>query len=101
MSVAKHRHESIAKPAGRFVLYFDTCLTVAEEMVASDSVVKRQPMKCLSALSTAFILQATMLADAADARLVFARRLDDEETDNAELTDEVAEYLARLQRLFT
>ena len=97
----KHRHESFAKPAGRFVLYLDAYLAVAEEMVASSSAVKNQAGDFLEFLSTEVLVQAAMLADAADECLLFTRQLDDEDTDSAKLNDEVAEYLDRLQCLFT
>ena len=97
----KHRHESFAKPAGRFVLYLDAYLAVAEEMVASASAVKSQAKDFLEFLSTEVLVQAAMLADAADECLLFTRQLDDEDTDSAKLNDEVAEYLDRLQCLFT
>lgn len=97
----KHRHESFAKPAGRFVLYLDAYLAVAEEMVASSSSAVLAPARdFLLFLTTEVLVQSAMLADAADECLYFTRLLDDENTDSAKLNDEVAEYLQRLQCLF-
>ena len=98
---AKHRHESFAKPAGRFVLYLDAYLATAEEMVASDSAVKAQAQDFLRFLSVERLIQSAMLADAADECLVFTRLLDSEDTDSAKLNDSVAEFLDRMQCLFT
>ena len=83
------------------MLYLDAYLAVAEEMVASASAVKSQAKDFLEFLSTEVLVQAAMLADAADECLLFTRQLDDEDTDSAKLNDEVAEYLDRLQCLFT
>ena len=83
------------------MLYFDAYLTVTEEMASSDSAVKPQATDFLDFLAPEALVQDAMLAGAADERLHFTGQLGDEETDSAKLSDEVAEYLERLQRPFT
>ena len=97
MRAANHKHESFAKPTGRCVLYPAAYLTVAEAMVASDSAAQSQATDILKCPVNRGPAQATMLGDAATECLVFARLLDDAETDNAKLNDELAEYLDRLR----
>lgn len=97
----KHRHESFAKPSGRFVLYLDAYLSVAEEMAASTSAVKAHAKSFIEFLSTEVLVQAAMLADAADECLQFTRQLDNEDTDSAALNEEVGQYMERLTLLFT
>jgi hypothetical protein len=97
----KHRHESFAKPAGRFVLYLDAYLSVAEKMAASTSAVKAHAKSFIEFLSTEVLVQAAMLADAADECLQFTRQLDNEDTDSAALNEEVGQYMERLTLLFT
>ena len=77
VKAATHRCDSFANAAGRFVLYADAYLTVAEEMVATGSVAKPQAMELLYSLLTEVLVQAAMLADAADDRLLCARLLDE------------------------
>jgi hypothetical protein len=70
-------------------------------MVASASAVKAHAKSFLEFLDTERLLQAAMLADAADECLQFTRQLDSEDTDSSALNDEVGQYLERLTLLFT
>ena len=98
---AKHRHESYAKPRGRFVLYMDAFITVAEHMSADRSGAEREGAnRFLMFLNEESAMAAAMLADAADEGLLFTRILDNEDTDAAELQDIVGRFIRRLELLF-
>ena len=101
VKAAKHRHESAAKPRGRFVLNMDAFIQVALHIVAArEDGVREDAQAFLRDLTEEMALQAAMLADAADEGLYFTRQLDEEAIDSA-ATQQVAETFARrLQALF-
>lgn len=101
VKAAKHRHESQAKPRGRFVLYMDAFITVASHMMADrDAEVRQDAAAFLQYLNEEVALQAAMLADATDEGLYFTRVVDDEETDMASLQNTVLRFIRKLEVLF-
>ena len=98
---AKHRHESAAKPRGRFVLYMDAYIQTAMHMLhGRHDEVGKHASEFLAYLNEEVALQAAMLADATDEGLLFTRALDNEDTDPAELQVLVEDFLTTLQSLF-
>lgn len=101
VKAAKHRHESQAKPRGRFVLYMDAFVTVATHMMADrDSDIRHDAADFLEYLTEEVALQAAMLADATDEGLYFTRVVDDEDTDMASLQATVLRFIRKLEVLF-
>ncbi len=100
LKAAKHRHESYAKPRGRFVLYMDAVLTVAELMNAARGEAQQGAKPFLDFVTEEVLIQSAMLADASDEGLLFTRALDAEEVDVAELPRLVSSFVDRLQMLF-
>lgn len=98
---ALHRHESKAKPRGRFVLNFDAFIQTALLIVA-DRVgeVRKSAISFLQNTTVEDVLLVSMLADAADEALVFTRQLDDENMDPAQLPAHVKRFLQTIQLLF-
>ncbi len=98
---AKHRHKSYAKPRGRFVLYLDAFIMVAEHMAAYLSGAEREgAARFLNFLDEESAMQAAMLADASDEGLLFTRLLDQEDTDMAELQSIAEHFVQKLEHLF-
>ena len=98
---AKHRHESAAKPRGRFVLLMDAYIQLAIHMLhGRDDATKKCAEGFLTFLNEEVALQAAMLADATDEGLLFTRVLDNEGTDAAQMQILAEEFLSNLQSLF-
>ena len=98
---AGHRFESYAKPLGRTCLFFHACIRTACHLVRSRSDASAKKAKqWLSWISEEHVLQAAMLADAADSSLAFTRTLDTEDADPAVLKGELSLYLKEIQCLF-
>jgi len=98
---AKHRHESLATPRGRFVLYMDAYLQVAMHMLnGSNRDAQKHAAEFLNYINEEVALQAAMLADACDEGLLFTRTLDNEGTDPAELQHLVQDFVRNLHVLF-
>jgi len=98
---AKHRHESQSKPRGRFCLYLDAYVAVAEHMIADrDADIRHDAVAFLSFLTDETLVQTAMLADASDEGLFFTRACDDEDTDPAELQSTVRRFITKLECLF-
>lgn len=99
---AKHRHESAAKPRGRFVLNFDAFLQVALVIVADREGrgVRQHATRFLTDLDEEAALQVAMLADAADEALQFTRKLDNETIDTAEMQTFIERFISSLKILF-
>lgn len=97
---AKHRHESAAKPRGRFVLLMDAYLQVARHMLhGRQDDTRKHAEGFLSYISEEVALQAAMLADATDEGLLFTRALDNECTDSAQMQFLVEDFITTLQSL--
>ena len=98
---AGHRFESHAKPLGRTCLFLHACIKTACHLVRSRSDASaKKARNWLSWLSEEHVLQAAMLADAADSSLAFTRTLDTEGADPAVLKGELSQYLKEIQGLF-
>ena len=102
VKAAKHRHESYAKPKGRFVLFFDAYMAVAEQMATTRADDDRADgLKFLNYITDEILVQAAMMADAADEGLLFTRIMDTEEgLDNADYQQHVHDFIRRMQVLF-
>ena len=99
---AQHRHESKAKPRGRFVLNLDAFLQTALLIVADrhGQEVRKDAIAFLRDLTVEDAVQVAMLADAADEALLFTRQLDDENVDPGQLSAIVERFLTALRVLF-
>ena len=98
---AKHRHESAAKPRGRFVLLMDAYIQVALHMLhGREDETKKYAQEFLTYLTEEVALQAAMLADATDEGLCFTRTLDNEATDPAQMHFLAEDFIRTLQSLF-
>ncbi len=98
---AKHRHESKAKPRGRFVLFMDAYIQLAVHMLhGREDETANYAKDFLSFLSEEVAVQAAMLADASDEGLLFTRILDNEATDAAQMQVLAEDFLGKLQSLF-
>ena len=101
VSAAKHRHESGAKPRGRFVLNMDAFIEVALHIIVDrDGDQRKHAEAFLTFLTEEVALQAAMLADATDEGLFFTRQLDSEELDSAEVQLMAETFVARIRYLF-
>ena len=101
VKAAKHRHESEAKPKGRFCLFMPAFLQVAGCMaICRDGEEKTDARNFLRMINEEVCIQVAMMADAADEGLLFTRELDSEETDVAEMAFRVKMFLAKLEYLF-
>lgn len=98
---AGHRFESYAKPLGRTCLFYHACLRTACHLARSRTDVASQKAKAwLAWISEEHLLQAAMLADAADSSLALTRSLDTENIDPAVLRNELVLYQKEIQSLF-
>ena len=99
---AQHRHESKAKPRGRFVLNLDAFLQTALLIVADrhGQEVRKDAIAFLRDLTVEDAVQVAMLADAADEALLFTRQLDDENVDPGQLSAIVERFQTALRVLF-
>lgn len=98
---AGHRFESHAKPLGRTCLFFHAVVKTALHVMnaRSDSSAKKAKQWLLW-VSEEHLLQAAMLADAADTSLALTRSLDTEFVDPANLAGELKQYLQEIRSLF-
>ena len=100
VKAAKHRHESAAKPRGRFVLLIDAYIQVAKHMLHGRSDDNQKYARdFLMYINEEVVLQAATLADATDEGLAFTRALDNEATDAAQLQFLVEDLILSLQTL--
>ena len=98
---AGHRFESHAKPLGRTFLFLHASIKTACHLVRSRSDASaKKACNWLSWLSEEHVLQAAMLAGAADSSLAFTRTLDTEGADPAVLKGELSQYLKEIQGFF-
>lgn len=101
VSAAKHRHESAAKPRGRFVLNMDAFIQVALHIIVDrDGEQKKNAEAFLTFLTDEAALQTAMLADATDEGLFFTRQLDTEAVDSAEVQLMAETFVSRIRFLF-
>ena len=101
VKAAKHRHESEAKPKGRFCLFMPAFIQVASCMaLCREGEEKTDARDFLRFTTEEVCIQVAMMADAADEGLLFTRELDSEETDAAEMTFRVKLFMAKLEYLF-
>jgi hypothetical protein len=101
VSAAKHRHESAAKPRGRFVLNMDAFIQVALHMIVDrEGEQKKNAEAFLTFLTDEVALQTAMLADATDEGLFFTRQLDTEAVDSAEVQLMAETFVSRIRFLF-
>lgn len=101
MSAAGHRFESHAKPLGRSCIYIHaTILTALRVWRTRTDESSSRAKRFLSWVSDEKMLQAAMLADAADSSLHFTRLMDREDLDPAILSTECHMYLASMKALF-
>ena len=101
VSAAKHRHESGAKPRGRFVLNMDAFIQVALHIIVDrDGEQKKHAEAFLTYLTDEIALQTAMLADATDEGLFFTRQLDTEALDSAEVQLLAETFVSRIRFLF-
>ena len=101
VKAAKHRHESAAKPRGRFVLFMDAYIQTAIHMLhGNGDEARRSGEEFLAHLTDEVCVQAAMLADASDEGLLFTRVLDDEGTDPAQMQVEAEDFIRTLQCMF-
>ena len=101
VKAAKHRHESFAKPRGRFVLYLDAFITVAEHMIADRSGKDgRSGADFLMYINEENLLQSAMCADAQHCGLSLTRFLDSEDVEKADIPDKLADFVDMLDLLF-
>ena len=101
VKAAKHRHESAAKPRGRFVLFMDAYIQTAIHMLhGNGDEARRSGEEFLAYLTDEVCVQAAMLADASDEGLLFTRVLDDEGTDPAQMQVEAEDFIRTLQCMF-
>ena len=98
---AGHRFESFARPLGRTLLYFHATLKTALHLVRTrtDSAAKRAKAWLLW-ISEERLVQAAMLADAADSSLALTRALDEESTDPAVVHKELHCHMKEVHSLF-
>lgn len=98
---AGHRFESYAKPLGRTCLFFHACVRTACHLVRARTDASAQKARAwLVWISEEHLLQAAMLADAADSSLALTRALDTENVDPAVLKSELTLYRKEIQSLF-
>ncbi|CAK0825749.1 unnamed protein product [Prorocentrum cordatum] len=101
VKAANHRHDSEAKPKGRFCLFMPAFLQVAGCMaVCRGGEEKTDARNFLRMITEEVCIQVAMMADAADEGLLFTRELDSEESDAAEMASRVKTFLAKLEYLF-
>ena len=98
---AGHRFESHARPLGRTCLFFHACVKTALHITKTrtDGSAKTANQWLLW-ISEERVLQAAMLADAADSSLALTRSLDSENVDPAQLKGELRRYLCEIRSLF-
>ena len=115
---AKHRHSSLQKPMGRFILLADAFLATAHERLSrhqaclSMSPFQRKTVfkdqretpknakKFLESISTEVYLQMAMMADAADEEINFFRRFDKSQMDMSAAQTCLTTFAQRLHVLF-
>ena len=98
---AGHRFESHSKPLGRTCLFLHACVRTALHLVRSRKDDSAQRARAwLLWLNEERLLQAAMLADAADSSIRLTRKMDSEEMDPANLAYDVALYLQEIKALF-
>eukprot|EP00438_Fugacium_kawagutii_P035753 Skav229347 [mRNA] locus=scaffold2596:465700:472220:+ [translate_table: standard] len=98
---AGHRFESYAKPLGRTCLFFHACVRTACHLVRARTDISAQKARAwLAWISEENLVQAAMLADAADSSLALTRALDTEDVDPAVLKSELTLYQKEIQNLF-
>ena len=101
VSAAKHRHESMAKPRGRFCLKLDAYLLLAHEMAVSrEGDVRKAANDLLNSIDEEAVVAIAMLADATDEGLLLVRQTDSEDTCPAEHPGFVKQFVAKIQLLF-
>ena len=98
---AGHRFESHSKPLGRTCLFLHACVKTALHLVRSRKDDSAQRARAwLLWLNEERLLQAAMLADAADSSIRLTRKMDSEDMDPANLAYDVALYLQEIKALF-
>ena len=95
------RFESHARPLGRTCLFFHACVkTALHLMKARTDLSAKKAREWLEWVSEEHLLQAAMLADAADSSLALTRSLDSENVDPAQLKSELLQYTKQIRSLF-
>ena len=98
---AGHRFESHARPLGRTCLFFHACVKTALHLTKARTDVSAKKAKdWLLWISEEHLLQAAMLADAADTSLALTRSLDTEHVDPAKLKGNLHVYTRQIRSLF-
>ncbi|CAE7607080.1 ngoBIM [Symbiodinium sp. CCMP2592] len=102
MRAAKHRYESLATPLARMCLDWPAVIAFLVRVVTErpNDTSGRAAQAILQGLDNEMILQAGMLADAADECLVLVRWFDHSEVDNSKIAATVKTFLERLEHLF-
>ena len=100
---AKHRFESMTTPLSRIVLDWGAAVAflvqVGLERGNTDRAGKYATL-CLTALDEELMLQAALLADAADESLCLIRFFDQREVDNCKVASEVQRFCDNIAKLF-
>ncbi len=100
---AKHRFESMTTPLSRIVLDWGAAIAflvhVWLERSNSDRAGK-YANSCLAALDEELMIQAALLADAADESLCLIRFFDQREVDNCKVASEVQRFCDNIAKLF-
>ena len=99
-AAAKHRIESLRKPRCRFVIFIDSLIATAEEVIATRSSNVDCMWAFLSMLDEEEYLLCAMMCDATDEGMGLKGFLDDDNFDIAELNTEVGRFLNRISALF-
>jgi hypothetical protein len=102
LRAAKHRFESMCTPLSRICLDWEASIAflarVALERGSDRAGVFASAT--LGAIDEELILQAALLADAADECMCLIRFFDEREVDNAKIADEVQRFCATISKLF-
>ena len=102
LRAAKHRFESFIKPLARFVLYVEAITATALRIVAErgNEVAAQDAKSFLTFMNTERLLQAAMMADAADETAQLIRTCDAEDWDTAKMMGMLENYKSRVKFLF-
>jgi hypothetical protein len=100
---AKQRFDSGSRPLGRLILLFDAVWATAVETLLIRQTTNASYEKCFAFLENMTeerLLQAALVADAADLCMGFLRCLDTEQSDPAELTGQLEQLVHDTDALF-
>jgi hypothetical protein len=101
LRAAKHRFESMCTPLSRIVLDWEASISfLARVSLERSDRAGVFASATLGALDEELMLQAALLADAADECMCLIRFFDQREVDNAKIAGEVKRFMSTIAKLF-